>query len=130
MPRSAVRPVTTTRAPSAAMCFAVAAPMPLVEPVTIAILSGIRTIGPLRDDRDVDDGSVGDLAAEDPDGLLRVVEADGVRVQLVERVAATGDDAHRVAGRPRSRPQRAVDAQALEEDAVGYEPLDRLVLDA
>jgi hypothetical protein len=39
-PPVASRPVTTTKAPSAAIATAIAAPMPLVEPVTNAVVSG------------------------------------------------------------------------------------------
>jgi hypothetical protein len=45
-PRSASRPVTTTRAPSAANAVAIAVPIPEVEPVTSAISPSRRTAGP------------------------------------------------------------------------------------
>src|SRR5215204_396760 len=45
-PRFASRPVTTTRAPSAANAVAIAFPMPEVEPVTSAISPSRRTAGP------------------------------------------------------------------------------------
>src|SRR6516162_6263481 len=130
---------TTVAAPASASRSAVACPMPLPPPVTtatrpssdhsweraVSVKSGIMS-GPPWLDGDADRVGAGNVSRECADGVLHLVETEGVGVRLGDQVAVAFDEAAgpleaRVVGR-----HRADDGHSLVDQLVGDQAGDRL----